>query len=162
MTKNDFIIPAVFGLILVAIYLASLDWISPPSLTVKFYGKPVANAPVLPLNTSVPNAQTDKTGTISSRKPGVNWNNLHINLPDGSGAFLRFPEYGNKTVDYRGPKTILRTEVYYFGLLKTTEESSMYHMTDKQSDAIKAGKITVIELEEQIDRSIEQQMTSAT
>ncbi len=162
MTKNDFIIPAVFGLILFAIYLASLDWISPPSLTVKFYGKPVANSPVMFFNTPHDDLLTDANGRVNMPNTSDGDVGIHINLPDGSGAFLRFPQYGNKTVDYRGPKTISRTEMYYFGIFKTTEESSTYAFTDAQADAIDSKKMTLEEVQEQIDFEIAQRMHLAS
>lgn len=162
MTKNDFIIPAVFGLILVVIYLASLDWISPPSLTVKVFGKPVANAPARFFNSQYGHAVTDANGTVhlpSARGPDTS---IRVSLPDGTGVYIRFPTYGNKTVDIQGPKTITRTEIYYFGIIKSTEESSMYRFTGKQADAIKGEKMTIEELQEQIDRKVEQRMYPAT
>ena len=168
MTKNDFIIPAVFGLILVAIYLASLDWISPPSLTVKFYGKPVANAPVMFSNTPVmlfntPNDDllTDANGRVKIPSTSDGDVGIHVSLPDGTGAFLRFPEYGNRTVDFQGPKTITRSKVTYFGVYESTEESTQYSFTDAQADAIDAKQMTIEEVQKQIDHQVEQRMYPA-
>lgn len=162
MTKNDFIIPAVFGLILVVIYLASLDWISPPSLTVKVYGKPVAAASVTFLHTSHDNTLTDANGTVLSPSTLAPNSGVRVALPDGANAYLHFPTYGNRTVDFQGPKTITRTEVYYFGIIKSTEESSMYGMTDEQADAIETKKMPIEQLQEQIDRAVEKRMYPAT
>lgn len=165
MTKNDIIIPAVFGLILVAIYLASLDWISPPSLTVKFYGKPVANTSVMffnmPHNPSRGGVQTDANGLVTMPKTDDENAGIHVSLPDGTGTFLRFPTYGNRTVDFQGPKTIIRSKISYFGIYESTEESTQYSFTDAQADAIDAKQITLEEAQEQIDRQVEQRMYPA-
>ncbi|QDU77526.1 hypothetical protein Pan97_45970 [Bremerella volcania] len=160
MIKNDFIIPAVFGLILVAIYLASLDWISPPSVTVKYYGKPVANTSVMFMNTSQQDALTDANGRVYLSNRGDHNASIHVSLPDGTGTFLRFPRYGNWTVDFQGPKTITRSEVSYFGIFTSTEEGTTYSYTDEQADAIDTKQMTIEDAQKLIDQEIEKRLDS--
>lgn len=156
MTKNDIIIPAVFGLILVAIYLASLDWISSPSLTVKFYGKPVANKPVMLLNTAHKDLRTDASGKVELPDYSNQNSAIHLSLPDGSGTFLHFPRYGNRTIDFQGAKTITREEISYFGIFSSTEQNTTYAYTHEQADAIDAKQLTFEEAQKQIDREVEE------
>lgn len=160
MTKNDFIIPAVFGLILAVIYLASLDWISPPSLTVQIYGKPVANASVMVFNSVNHRASTDASGSIQGADLGGK--HVHVFFPEGKGLLIKCPEFGRKIVDFQGPKTITRTEVSYFGIFTSVEESTQYTYADEQFNAIQMKQMTLEEVEEQIDRAVEKRMYPAT
>lgn len=154
MTKNDIIIPAVFGLTLVVIYLASLAWISPPSLTVKIYGKPVANGSIMVFNSANHRASTDTTGSI--QRPDLGGKQIHVFAPDGTGLLIKYPEYGRMIVDFQGAKILTQCEVTYFGIFTSTKERTQYPYTDLQFDAIQLTPMTTEEVERQFDRQVEQ------
>jgi len=160
MTKRDLLIPGVFALILVAIYLASLDWISSPSLTVKFYGKPVANTSVRFFNTSHDDVLTDASGSVELPNLSDPNAGIFVTLPDGSGSFLHFPQHGNRTVDFQGKRTITHSKVTYFGIITSTDESTIYAYTDDVADAIDAKKLTIEEVQRRIDDEVRERINS--
>lgn len=139
MTKNDIIIPAVFGLTLVVIYLGFLILVPRPSLTIKINGIPVAALTSKDIISSKP--VTVKSGVITPAETGNIPDSMLVHLPSGEGRMVRFPEKGNKAIDIRGRLTVTTTTLEY-GIYRQTNSTEMYAYSNEEVRLIENGTMT--------------------
>jgi len=147
MTKNDYIVPAVFGMILVAIYLGCVVLVPRPSLAVKIDGTLVSSLTTKDITSA--QAVLVTNGVIKPARNGNPPNAILIRLPNGHNLYTHFPGRGSKVLDVRGRLTVTTTTNDY-GIFSRSTSTEMYAFTDEEVRLIENGTLTHEEVEQRI------------
>lgn len=147
MTKSDIIIPAVFGLILLAIYLGFVILVPRPTLTIKIDGVSVSSLTAKDIKPT--QAVKVTNGIIEPASTGNIPNAIRISLPNGDNIYTHFPAKGNKVIDVRGRLTVTTTTLDY-GIYQQTNSTEMYAYTDEEVTLIENGT----EIPEEVNQRI--------
>ncbi len=122
---------------------------SQPRLTILVNGSPAANITVTDIQTASPRT-TDATGTLAYGLDRKKQNAVFVPIDGGGQRLISFPVRGHKTVDLRGRYTRSKTVVYHLGILRADKITEEYDLTDAEMAALKAGNVTMAEVQEAI------------
>lgn len=154
--KRNIIIVVVIAIAIlvgVGVYTGSL-W-GRPRLTILINGSPAANLIVTDFQTMEP-CKLDGTGSISYVNDQSKQNAVFVRTKDGANRLVTASEWGHTTVDFRGRLIVSKTMVYNFGFIRSEKITKQYDLTDAEVTAIRAGEVTLSQVEKAIMAEAEQ------